>query len=196
MVGRYLSTLIIALTLFMSFTRAYAASGSSISISPGYSGCVNQEIEVPQEAVSALSTLWPSSPDTSRSFLCHKEWTRVFSSLQWKATLVEGRLIWKPQLSYGPDLMFSAIAPSNVKDKGPIISISPNTKVKLVWNTSPSAVTCSAEGGWKGAKPTKGEEEVTPTSDGTNTYVLSCTNKHGEQTTAMALAIVKADGRK
>ncbi len=53
--------------------------------------------------------------------------------------------------------------------------------VTLTWSTT-NATSCSASGSWSGSKPLSGSETITPDSDGSKSFTLTCSNSAGTST--------------
>lgn len=69
-------------------------------------------------------------------------------------------------------------------------SITKGASVTLSWGINAGAtspVSCSASGGWSGAKATSGSQAVAPSS--TTTYTLSCSNSGGSSTKSVTVVV-------
>ena len=53
--------------------------------------------------------------------------------------------------------------------------------VTLTWSTT-NATSCSASGSWSGSKPLSGSESITPDTDGSKSFTLTCSNSAGTST--------------
>jgi hypothetical protein len=186
----YLGALSIVALLSWSCTQASAAQ---VLVQPGYAECAGIPVLYPATPPQTAGETTPVAVSAPISLTCHDEWTRVYASLAWNAVSENERLVWKPVLSYGPDLTFEAIGSSG--ETKPIVTLSSGQTAKLVWRTSPDTTSCEADGYWEGPKTTSGEAEVIPPLEGTNTYLLRCFSKAGVKSLAMALVVVRAEDK-
>jgi hypothetical protein len=75
----------------------------------------------------------------------------------------------------------------------PSISVSPasvtlGSSASLTW-AAVNSTSCTASGSWSGTQAVSGNQSVTPTVVGTNTYTLSCTGAGGSTTNSATLTV-------
>ena len=61
-----------------------------------------------------------------------------------------------------------------------------NTTITITWSSS-NATSCSASGAWSGSKSTSGNEDITISTPGTNTFNLSCSGNGGSSSAAVVV---------
>jgi 6-phosphogluconolactonase len=67
-------------------------------------------------------------------------------------------------------------------------SVSPGGVSLITWSST-NATACTASGAWTGAKPTSGNESVTPAGAGVTAYTLTCTGDGGSANSAATVAV-------
>ncbi len=78
-----------------------------------------------------------------------------------------------------------APAPTITLSASPISIVSGNPST-LTWSSA-NATSCTASGGWSGAKNTSGSESVSPTN--TSTYTLTCSGSGGSGSQSVSIAV-------
>jgi hypothetical protein len=72
-------------------------------------------------------------------------------------------------------------------------SIAQGSSTTITWAATPTATACAASGGWTSVPSTSGSQQVAPTSLGTTTYTLSCSNSAGSSAaTSVSLTVTAA----
>ncbi len=86
----------------------------------------------------------------------------------------------------------SATPPPKVTLTAKPTSVRPGSSSTLTWTTQ-HAVSCTADGGWKGSRGTSGSESVTPST--TTEYALTCLSQEKVPATGKTIVVVSGTGQ-
>jgi hypothetical protein len=70
-------------------------------------------------------------------------------------------------------------------------SITLGSSITLTWSST-NATSCTASGSWSGSEPTSGSTTVTPSTAGSDSYTLTCSNAAGSSTATTDVVTVTA----
>lgn len=66
-------------------------------------------------------------------------------------------------------------------------------RATITWSTNEVVTACTASGDWQGARPSTGSSTVSPSNEGTYTYIMTCRNSGGDEVTESSRVTVRND---
>jgi subtilisin family serine protease len=121
--------------------------------------------------------------------------TQIYDALQVSAAPMGGST---PNDESGYGFVQAQAALASLPPGAPTITVSPTTvatgsSATLTWSAA-NVTACTASGNWSGAKAPSGTLTLTPTTAGTDTYTLSCSNAHGSTQHSATLTVAAGGG--
>ena len=121
--------------------------------------------------------------------------TQIYHALQATAAPMGGST---PNDESGYGFVEAQAALASLPPGAPTITVSPTvvaigSSATLTWSAA-NVTACTASGNWSGAKASSGMLTLTPTTAGTDTYTLSCSNAHGSAQHSATLTVAAGGG--
>jgi hypothetical protein len=119
---------------------------------------------------------------------------QIYAAMQQSAAPMGGATT--PNYNSGYGFIQASAALALLPPAAPTLTIAPTTvtagsSATLTW-TSVNTTGCSATGSWSGNQMTSGSQMVTPTSAGSQTYTLTCSNGAGTSSATSVSLMVQA----